>query len=168
MPVSHAANSDTFKVTTPSDCEITITRLFDAPKHLVFEAMTTPAHVRKWWGNLDDRYSVTVCEIDLRVGGAWRFVGHGPQGPIPAFYGVYREINAPERLVYTEIFEPYPDGESVVTQTLTEEGGKTRLIVTARYPSRDVRDMVLKTGMEKGAAISYDRLDDVASDLQRS
>ena len=168
MPVSHAANSDTFKVTTPSDCEITITRLFDAPRHLVFEAMTKPAHVRKWWGNLDDRYSVTVCEIDLHVGGAWRFVGHGPEGPIPAFYAVYREINAPVRLDYTEIFEPYPDGESVVTQPLTEEGGKTRLTVTALYPSREVRDMVLKTGMEKGAAISYDRLDDVASELQRS
>jgi uncharacterized protein YndB with AHSA1/START domain len=167
MPVSRAANSETFKVTTPSDREIAITRLFDAPRHLVFEAMTKPEHVRRWWGNLDDRYSVTVCEIDLRVGGAWRFVGRGPQGPIPAFYGVYREIDAPGRLVYTEIFEPYPDVESVVTQSLTEEGGKTRLTVTSSYPSLEVRDMVLKTGMEKGAALSYDRLDEVASALQR-
>jgi uncharacterized protein YndB with AHSA1/START domain len=167
MPVSRAANSETFKVTTPSDREIAITRLFDAPRHLVFEVMTKPEHVRRWWGNLDDRYSVTVCEIDLRVGGAWRFVGRGPQGPIPAFYGVYREIDAPGRLVYTEIFEPYPDVESVVTQSLTEEGGKTRLTVTSSYPSLEVRDMVLKTGMEKGAALSYDRLDEVASALQR-
>ncbi len=168
MPVSHAANSDTFKVTTPSDCEITLTRLFDAPRHLVFEAMTKPEHVRRWWGNLNDEYSVPVCEIDLRVGGAWRFVGQGPQGQHPAFYGVYREIDPPGRLVYTEIFEPYPDGESVVTQTLTEEGGKTRLTVTALYPSREVRDMVLKTGMEKGAALSYDHLDEVASELHHA
>jgi uncharacterized protein YndB with AHSA1/START domain len=168
MAVSHAANSDTFKLMTPSDREIQITRLFDAPRHLVFAAMTKPEHVRRWWGNLDDRYSVPVCEIDLRVGGAWRFVGRGPEGQYPAFYGVYREIDAPERLVYTEIFEPYPDVESVVTQTLTEEGGKTRLTVTSLYPSLEVRDMVLKTGMEKGAALSYDRLDDVARELQRS
>ena len=168
MPVSHAANSDTFKLTTPSDREITITRLFDAPRQLVFDAMTIPEHVRRWWGILDDKHSVTVCEIDLRVGGAWRFVGRGPEGEIPAFYGVYREIAPPERLVYTEIFEPFPDAESIVTQLLTEEGGKTRLTVTSLYPSLDVREMVLKTGMEKGAALSYDRLDEVASRLQRS
>jgi uncharacterized protein YndB with AHSA1/START domain len=168
MPVSHAANSDTFTLTTPSDREIRITRLFDAPKHLVFEAMTKPEHVRRWWGNLDERYSVPVCEIDLRVGGTWRFVGRGPEGQYPAFHGVYREIDAPGRLVYTEIFEPYPDVESVVTQLLTEESGKTRITVTSLYPSLEVRDMVLKTGMEKGAALSYDRLDDVSRELQRS
>ena len=167
MPVSHAANSATFKVTTPSDRDIVITRLFDAPRHLVFEAMTKPEHVRRWWGCLDERYSVTVCEIDLRVGGAWRFVGRGPEGQHPAFHGVYREIAAPERLVYTEIFEPFPDVESVVTQMLSEEGGKTRLTVTATYPSLDVRDMVLKTGMERGAALSYDKLDEVARELHR-
>jgi uncharacterized protein YndB with AHSA1/START domain len=166
MPVSHAANSGTFKVTTPSDREIIITRLFDAPPRLVFEAMTKPEHVRKWWGILDDGYSVTECEIDLRVGGAWRFVGRGPTGQAPAFYGVYREIVVPERLVYTEIFEPFPDVESLVTQLLTREGAQTRLRVTSVYPSREVRDMVLETGMEHGAAISYDRLDDVARGLQ--
>jgi uncharacterized protein YndB with AHSA1/START domain len=168
MPVSHAANSNTFKLTTPSNREITITRLFDAPRQLVFDAMTIPEHVRRWWGILDDKHSVTVCEIDLRVGGAWRFVGRGPEGEIPAFYGIYREIAPPERLVYTENFEPFPDAESIVTQVLTEEGGRTRLTVTSLYPSLDVRDMVLKTGMERGAALSYNRLDDVASELQRS
>ncbi len=168
MPVSHAANSDTFTLTTPSEREITVTRLFDASPDLVFEAMTRPEHVRRWWGNLDDRYSVTVCEIDLRVGGAWRFVGSGPEGQIPAFYGVYREIAAPGRLVYTEIFEPFPDVESVVTQLLTREGRQTRLTATSLYPSLEVRDMVLKTGMEKGAALSYDRLDDVAQELARA
>lgn len=166
MPVSHVANSESFKLTTPSDREITITRLFDAPRRLVFEAMTQPEHVRKWWGILDDRYSVTECNIDLRVGGGWRFVGRGPDGQSPAFYGVYREINPPERLVYTEIFEPFPDVESVVTQVLTEERGKTRITVTSLYPSLEVRDMVLKTGMEHGAALSYDRLDEVARQLR--
>jgi len=144
-----------------------LTRVFDAPRQLVFEAMTRPEHVRRWWGILDERYSVTVCEIDLRPGGAWRFVGRGPKGEV-AFRGIYREIAAPERLVYTEIYEPFPDRESIVTQVLTDEGGKTRLTVTARYSTIDVRDMVLKTGMEKGAAISYDRLEDVVRELQRS
>ena len=166
MPVSHAANSETFKVTTPSDREITVTRLFDASPELVFEAMTKPEHVRRWWGNLDDRYSVTVCEIDLRVGGAWRFVGRGPEGNYPAFYGVYREIEPPRRVVFTEIFEPFPDGGSLVTSELTEEGGKTRLTVTALYSSKEVRDTVLSTGMAKGAALSYDRLEEIAASLQ--
>ncbi len=99
-------------------------------------------------------------------GGAWRFVGRGPEGQVPAFYGVYREIAPPGRLVYTEIFEPFPDAESVVTQILTEEEGKTRLTITSEYPSLEVRDMVLQTGMEKGAALSYDRLEDVARGLR--
>lgn len=167
MAVSRVANSDTFKVSTPSDREIHMTRLFDAPRQLVFDAMTKPEHVRRWWGCISEGHSVTVCEIDLRVGGAWKFVHRGPEGEYPAFYGVYKEIDAPGRLVYTEIFEPYPDGESLVTQVLTEENGKTRLDLTAEYESLEVRDMVIKTGMEKGAAISYDRLEDLVIELQR-
>jgi uncharacterized protein YndB with AHSA1/START domain len=167
MGVSSVANSDTFKTSTPSDREIVLTRLFDAPRSLVFDAMTKPEHVRRWWGILDERYSVTVCEIDLRPGGAWRFVGRGPQGEV-AFYGVYREIAPPERLVFTEIYAPFPQVESVVTSLFTEEGGKTRLTVTARYPSVEVRDMVLKSGMEKGAGISYDRLEDLVTELQQA
>ena len=163
--VSSVANSSTFKVTTPSDREITLTRLFDATPGLLFEAMTTPEHVRQWWGTLSGEYVVTECLIDLRVGGKWRFAGQGPRGTY-AFYGVYREIDAPGRLVYTEIYEPFPDAESIVTSLLTPEGGKTRLTVTAMYPSKDVRDFVLKTGMEKGAAISYDHLETVANALQ--
>ncbi|MGH9384607.1 MAG: SRPBCC family protein [Vicinamibacterales bacterium] len=167
MAVSSVANSNTFKTSTPSDREIALTRLFDAPRHLVFEAMTKPEHVRRWWGVLDDTHSVTKCEIDLRVGGAWHFVGRHPKGEVD-FYGVYREIVPPERLVFTEIYAPYPDVESVVTTVFTEERGKTRLTVTASYPSKDVRDMVLSTGMEKGAAMSYDRLEEVANELARS
>jgi uncharacterized protein YndB with AHSA1/START domain len=168
MPVASAANSGTFKVTTPNDTDIVLTRLFDAPRQLVFEVLTTPEHVRRWWGCLSEKHGVSVCEIDLRVGGAWRYVGHGPEGDYPAFYGTFQEITPPSRLVNTEFFEPYPDAGSQVTVDLTEEGAKTRLTVTATYPSRDVRDMVLSTGMEKGAAISYDRMEDVLAGLQRA
>ncbi len=161
MPASRAANSDTFTVTTPSEREIRMTRLFDAPRHLVWEAMSRPEHVREWWGRLGDGYSVPVCEIDLRPGGRWRFVNRHPSGEA-AFHGVYRELEPPGRAVYTEIFEAFPDVESVVTAVLTEEGGRTRMTVTVSYPSVEVRDMVLKTGMERGAAVSYDRLEDVA------
>jgi uncharacterized protein YndB with AHSA1/START domain len=167
MPGIHTANSDTFKATTPSDREITLTRLFDAPPRLLFEAMTRPEHVRRWWGCLDDRYSVHICDIDLRPGGAWRFVGRGPQGEF-GFRGVYREIAAPARLVYTEIYEPFPEVESLVTTTLTEERGKTRLTITALYPTVEVRDMVLGTGMERGAGISYDRLEDLVREMQQA
>jgi len=164
MPVSTAANSDTFKVSTPSDREIRLTRLFNAPRHLVFEAMSRPEHIKEWWGRLGDGYSVPVCEVDFRPGGAWRFVNRHPHGEA-AFHGVYREIVAPERVVFTEIFEDLPDGESVVTSVLTEEGGKTRLTATVVYPSVDVRDAVIASGMAKGAGISYDRLEDVLADL---
>ena len=167
MTPSLAANSDTFEATTPSDREIALTRLFDAPRELVFEAMTKPEHVRRWWGILDERYSVPICEIDLRPGGTWRFVGQSPKGPF-AFHGVYREIKAPERLVFTEIYDPFPDAESVVTSVFTEEGGKTRLTVTALYPSVEVRDSVMNSGMSRGAAISYDRLEDLVQELKRS
>ena len=167
MAVSGVANSDTFKVSTPSDREIRLTRVFGAPRHLVFEAMTKPEHIRRWWGCLAEGYSVPVCEVDLRPGGRWHFVNRHPKGEA-GFHGVYREITPPERLVFTEIYEPFPDTESVVTAVFTDENGKTRLTVTSLYPSLDVRDMVLKSGMEKGAAISYDRLEEVARELQKS
>ena len=166
MAVSSAANSDSFVVTTPSDLEIRLTRLFDAPRHLVFEAMSKPEHITQWWGRLGEGYSVPVCEVDLRPGGAWRFVNRTPNGDLAAFYGVYREVAPPERVVFTEIFEPFPDAESVVTAVLTEENGKTRLTATVRYPSNEVRDMVLQSGMATGAGISYDRLEDVVARLK--
>ena len=167
MPASPAANSGTFAVSTPSDREIRMTRLFDAPRALVFEAMTRPEHIRNWWGNLGEGYSVPVCEVDLRVGGKWRFVNRTPKGEEAAFYGEYREVDPPGRVVFTEIFEPFPDAVSVVTSVLTEEQGKTRMVATIEYPSREVRDMVRATGMERGASISYDRLEEVAQGLAR-
>ena len=166
MPVGSAANSDTFTVTTPSEREIRMTRLFNAPRHLVWEAMSKPEHIKRWWGCLGKGYSVPVCEVDLRPGGKWRFVNRHPKGEAE-FYGEYREIVPPERVVFTEIFAPFPDAGSLVTAVLTEENDKTRLTVTAQYPSLEVRDMVIGTGMAKGAAASYDRLEEVAAELQR-
>jgi uncharacterized protein YndB with AHSA1/START domain len=165
MSGSHVSNRDSFNVTTPSDTEIRLTRLFDAPRALVWEAMSRPEHFKEWWGRLGDGYSVPVCEVDLRVGGAWRFVSRTPKGELVAFYGVYREIVPPERVVFTEIFEQFPDTESVVTSVLTEEDGKTPLTATVSYPSLEVRNMILGTGMANGAAVSYDRLEDVLSRL---
>jgi len=165
MAVSSAANSTTFEVTTPSDREIRLTRLFDAPRHLVWEAMSKPEHIRRWWGALGEGYSVPVCEVDFRVGGRWRFVNRHPKGEV-AFTGIYKEIEPPARVVFTEVMEPYPEPGSEVTSVLTEENGKTRLTVTAVYPSLEVRDMVINSGMARGAALSYDRLEEVARELQ--
>lgn len=167
MPVGSAANSDTFKVTMPSDCEIRMTRVFDAPRHLVFEAMTKPEHIKRWWGCLGDEYSLPVCEVDLRPGGKWHYINRHPKGDAE-FYGEYREIVPPERIVFTEIFAPFPDSGAIVTVTLAEEDGKTRMTMTALYPSPEVRDIVVKSGMERGAAISYDRLEEVAQKLASS
>ena len=165
MLASPGVNSGTFQVTTPSDEEIRMTRLFDAPPALVFEAMSRPEHVREWWGRLGDGYSVPVCEIDLRVGGKWKFVNRHPNGEA-TFYGEYLEIDAPGRLVFTEIFADFPDSPSTVTSELVADGAKTRFTATVRYLSKDVRDMVMATGMSNGAGISYDRLDDLVRRLQ--
>jgi len=144
-----------------------MTRLFDAPRALVFEVMTKPEHVKQWWGQLGEGYSVPICEIDLRVGGKWRFVNRHPKGQVE-FYGEYVEIAPPGRVVFTEIFAEYPDVVSTVTSVLTEENGQTRMVATVRYPSLEVRDLVISTGMEHGAALSYDRLDDLVRKLQQS
>jgi uncharacterized protein YndB with AHSA1/START domain len=167
MVGSSTVNRHSYKVTTPSDREIRLTRLFDAPRALVFEVMTKPEHVKQWWGCLGEGYSVPVCEIDLRPGGTWRWVNRHPKGEV-TFYGEYREITPPSRLVFTEIFAQYPDSISVVTTELNDEGGKTRVTTTVRYPSVEVRDMVMASGMSKGAGISYDRLEDLVAELQRS
>ncbi|MFN7916337.1 MAG: SRPBCC family protein [Vicinamibacterales bacterium] len=163
---SPAANHDSFAVSTPSDVEIRITRLFNAPRELVFDAMTQPAHVRQWWGQLGEGYSVPVCTIDLRVGGRWEFVNRHPGGDV-TFYGEYLEIERPSRLVFTEIFAAYPDVVSTVSTDYTEERGGTRMTAIVRYPSREVRDAVISSGMEKGAGVSYDRLEDLLASLQR-
>ncbi|HEY7066629.1 MAG TPA: SRPBCC family protein [Chloroflexota bacterium] len=148
-------NTGTLQVTTPTDREIVMTRLFDAPRHLVFDAFSKPELLKRWFGPRG--WSLVVCEVDYRVGGAWRFVLEGPDGARMGMRGVYQEIAPPERSVHTESFDDYP-GESVVTAVFTEAGGKTTLTATVRYESQEIRDAVIKSGMEHGAAESYDRL----------
>lgn len=141
--------------TTPSDREIVISRTFDAPRPLVFEAMTSPEHVPHWYGPRG--WSLPVCEVDFRVGGNWRHVCKGPDGTEMGMRGVYQEIAPPERLVTTESFDDYP-GESLNTLVLSEEGGRTTVTVIVCYPTKETRDAVIDSGMPDGAAQTYDRL----------
>jgi len=150
------------KVTTPSDREIAMTRVFDAPRTLVFDAHTKPDLVRLWLLG-PPGWSMPVCEMDVRVGGTYRWVWrHDRDGTTMGMGGVYREIVKPERLVTTERFDEawYP-GEALNTLVLVEQGGRTTLTQTMRYESQEARDAVLKSGMEKGVAASYDRLADL-------
>ena len=151
----------TLTVTTPSDREIALTRTFNAPRALVFDALTKPDLVKRWMlGNMGA--SRPVCEIDLRVGGAYRFVWRNPDGSEFAMNGAYREIARPERIVTTQRFDtPWLPGESVLTTTLVESGGKTTFTATTLYDSTETRDKILKSGMEAGASASYDRLAEV-------
>lgn len=153
-PASH-----TLTVTTPSDRAIVLTRTFDAPRDMVFEAWTKPEHVRHWWGW---RTSImVVCEAEVRPGGSWRYVTREENGAEVPFTGVYQEVTPPERVVHTEIYdiEPFNRGDPAVsTVTFSEEDGRTTVTVTTMYPTKEVRDMVLRSGMEVGAAESYDRL----------
>lgn len=134
-------------------------RAFDAPRDLVFQAWTQPEHVRHWWGPRSS--TILVCEAEVRPGGSWRYVTTASDGGEVPFTGVYREVTPPERLVYTEIYdvEPFNSGDPAVnTVTFTEEDGRTTVTCTTVYPSKEVRDFVLRTGMEDGAAESMDRL----------
>lgn len=148
-------NTGTLKVTTPTEREIVLTRVFDAPRRLVFDALTKPELLKRWFGPRG--WSLLVCEVDLRVGGAWRFVLRGPNGTDMGMRGVYREIVPGERSVHTEIFDDYP-GESLVTSVLVEDRGRTTLTGTVLYASPEIRDAVINSGMEHGAAESYDKL----------
>jgi uncharacterized protein YndB with AHSA1/START domain len=148
-------------VTTPTDREIVMTRVFDAPRNLVFEAFTKPDLVKRWMLG-PDGWSMPVCEIDLRVGGKYRYVWRHTDGREMGMGGVYREIVPPERIDSTELFdEDWTGGEVLGTLLLTEQAGKTTLTQTLLYPSKEARDNVLKSGMERGVAVSYDRLDEV-------
>jgi uncharacterized protein YndB with AHSA1/START domain len=148
-------NTGTLKVTLPSDNEIVLTRVFDAPRHLVFDAFSKPELLKGWFGPRG--WSLSVCEVDFRVGGGFRFVLRGPDGQEMGMRGVYRELAPPERSVHMESFDDFP-GESQVTAVFSEQDGRTTLTATVRYPSNEVRDAVLKDGIEHGAAESYDKL----------
>jgi uncharacterized protein YndB with AHSA1/START domain len=159
-------NTETLKVTTPSDREIMMTRVFDAPRKLVFEAHTKPELLKRWLG-IFRGWSMAVCEIDLKVGGAYRYVWHNTDGREMAMRGVYREIIPSERIVATESFDdPWYEGEAVGTVVLVEEGGRTTLTSTVRYASKEVRDAVLRSPMEQGVAASYDNLAELLPSLE--
>lgn len=151
--------ADTLQITTPSDREIVMTRAFDAPPDLVFEAWTNPEHVRHWWGGGGD--AILVCEAEVRPGGTWRYVTTGPEGAEVPFSGEYREVSPPDRLVYTEMYDiaPFNTGEPAVnTVKFTEDGGRTLMTCVTIYPDKAIRDFVLQSGMESGAIVSMDRL----------
>jgi uncharacterized protein YndB with AHSA1/START domain len=148
----------TLQITTPTEREIVMSRVFDAPRNLVFEAWTKPELLKRWLG-VRGGWSMVVCEVDLRAGGAYRFVWRGPDGAEMGMGGVYREIAPPERLVATESFdEPWYPGEALDTTVLVEEGGKTTATTTVLYESEEIRDAVLESGMARGVAESYDML----------
>ena len=155
-------------VTMPSDVEIAMTRVFDAPRHLVFRALTTPELMQRWFLG-PAGWDLAVCEADLRVGGEYRCVWRGKDakaGKEIRMGGKYLEIDAPAKYVYTEAFEePWYAGECVVITTLEEAAGRTTMTVTMRTDTKETRDIILKTGMEKGAAISYDRLAEVLATM---
>jgi uncharacterized protein YndB with AHSA1/START domain len=155
-------NMGNLKLTTQGDREIVMTRVLDAPRRLVFDAFTKPELVKQWLLG-PPGWTMPVCEIDLRVGGVYRYVWRrDSDGSEMAMGGVYREIAAPERLVATEKFDqPWYPGEAVGTTVLVEQGGKTTITQTVLYQSREARDAVLKSGMERGVAASYDRLSEL-------
>lgn len=151
-------------ITTPSDREITMTRVFDAPRSLLFDALTNIALLKRWFG-LFGGWSLAVCEIDLKIGGPFRFVWRNPEGQRMGMSGFYREIVVPERIVHSELYDDYP-GESLVTTLLNERDGKTTLTSTILYESREIRDAVLKSGMERGVTASYENLDRLLRTIQ--
>jgi uncharacterized protein YndB with AHSA1/START domain len=157
-------SSGTAKVTLPADDQILIAREFNAPKHLVYKAWTTPELVRRWWNA--KRGEVTTCEIDLRVGGTWRYVMVTPDGMEVGFHGEYREIVPNERIVSTEVFEGMPEAAALNTLTLDEEDGRTTLTVRVEHSSKEHRDGHINSGMEAGMQDAMDLLEEVAVSLR--
>ena len=141
---------------TPSDTEIEITRVVDAPRALVFDAWTKPEHIPNWMLG-PPGWTMPVCEVDLRAGGAWHFAWHKSDGNEMTMRGIYREVSPPERIVSTESWGPeWP--ETLNTVTFSEEAGQTTIVVTVRYPSKEARDAALGTGMKQGMNMSFERL----------
>jgi len=157
----HMATADKVGVTTlttPSDREVVITRVVDAPRKRVWDAWTKPKHVQNWLTGFEG-WTLPVCEIDLRPGGQWHFVWRKSDGAEMGMTGVYKEVVPPERLVNTERWGPeWP--ETVNTLLFSEKGGKTTITLTILYPSKEARDAALKTGMKEGMDVSYERLDE--------
>jgi uncharacterized protein YndB with AHSA1/START domain len=157
--------SDTFKVSTPSDREIAMTRVFNAPRRLVFDAWTKPELLRRWLG-VREGWVMVVCEVDLRVDGTYHYVWRGPKGEKLGLGGTFKEITRPDRLVSTEAFEEeWYSGQALDTLVLTEKDGQTTATLTMLLESKDARDMALRSGMETGVAQSYDVLDTVLASI---
>jgi uncharacterized protein YndB with AHSA1/START domain len=150
-------------VTLPADDEILITREFDAPRELVYRAWTTPELIARWWSG--DRGQVTSVEVDLRVGGTWRYVMRADRGFEVAFHGEYQEVVPNERIVSSEVFEGAPDAPALSTVTFTETAGRTTLSILSRYPSPENRDAVIRSGMESGMQEAFDHLAQVVAAL---
>ena len=145
-------------ITTPSDREIAMSRMFDAPRQMVFDAYTKPELVKRWLG-VQNGWTLDVCEIDLRVGGTFRYVWRGPNRAEMAMSSVCRELVIPERIVATEKFDdPWYQGEGIGTVEFIEQGGKTTLTMTVLYETNAIRDSVLASPMEKGVAASFEML----------
>jgi uncharacterized protein YndB with AHSA1/START domain len=159
-----AVSSRSAIVTLPTDEQILITREFDAPKHLVYEAYTQPEHIRRWWHA--KRGAVTVVEVDLRVGGGWRYVMVTPDGFEVAFHGEFREIVPNERLVSTEVFERMPDAEALDTATFAEVDGRTTLTILTQLKTKAHRDAYIESGMEDGLQDALDLLEELAFSLR--
>jgi uncharacterized protein YndB with AHSA1/START domain len=153
------AHSGRAVVTTPSDRQIKITRQFDAPRRLVYRAWTTPDLVRRWW--TADRGEMTVADIDLRVGGTWRYAMVMPNGLEVAFHGEYREIVTGERIVSTEVFEGAPEAEALTTVTFDEREGGTTVTILVDHQRREYRDRHIQAGMEDGLQDALDLLEQV-------
>ncbi|MGA2096841.1 MAG: SRPBCC family protein [Candidatus Acidiferrum sp.] len=160
------SNPETLQVTTPSDREIRMTRVFDAPRRLVFKAYNEPELLKRWLLG-PPGWEMVVCDVALKVGDRYRYEWRNTSGKQFGTGGVCREFAPPERVVCTEMMDGYPS-ESLVTTVLTEEGGKTTLTTTMLYESKEVRDMVLKTGMERGVAASYDRLAELLPTMEKN
>ena len=156
--------SGTATVTLPTDEQILITREFDAPKHLVYKAWTTPELVKRWWSG--GHGEVTIAEIDLRVGGMWRYVMIANEGFEVGFHGEYREIVPDERIVSTEVYEGMPEGEALNTLTLTESDGRTTMTILVQHSCKEHRDAHINSGMEAGMQKSMDLLEQVAVSLR--
>ena len=157
-------SSGTATVTLPTDEQILIRREFEAPKHLVYKAWTTPELVKRWWSG--NRGEMTIAEIDLRVGGAWRYVMVTDEGIQVAFHGEYREIVPNERIVSTEVYEGMPEAEALNTVTFSEADGRTTLTVLVQHSSKEARDAHIDSGMETGMQEGMDLLEQVAVSLR--
>ena len=153
-----AGSGNKLEVTTPLDTEIRMTRVFDASRDLVFEAHSSAEHVSRWWG--PRKYEVVSTEYDFRPGGKWRILHRGPDGDEHGFRGEFREIVPPERIVWTFEYEGAPGQIAVETMTLEEHDGKTTLTTVSDAGSKEARDAVLESGMQEGAAETFDRLDE--------